>query len=310
MNALRGRCFLLALAWAGFNPVFAEEEEKEAMEIGGLLTVDGANRFSKWENTEAQLGLVELSAKVHVEKNMEGAITLVSEGDPTEIGIDQAVGQWTLGASQIVFGQQYFSFGLLTTRLISDPAVLDRVEFSQAGVTGLRNLGPWTFGLGLTSLATGDELDPEHNPCLIGHVDFAPGENLLRLSSLASKERVGVDAAANLAWKGFYFDLEGAWRFRDDDGLAKGGGLAGLAYGFNRYLDMGFRWDFLSDADHPLQYQKIAGGLTVNLEEHVFGAGEIAWDEDGVWTFALQMGLRSELKLPGFQRKTLVKENN
>lgn len=151
------RFIVAALVLVGvWNPVRADNphQEQEAMEVGGLLTVDGANKFKDWQNTPAQLGSMELSAIVHVDSNMEGSITLLSESDPENIVVDQAVGQWSLSKGRIIFGQQGFNLGLLSTRTISDPLMLDLGEFRQAGVTGLWYGCPVTYGFGLSSLST------------------------------------------------------------------------------------------------------------------------------------------------------------
>lgn len=172
--------------------------EKEALEVGGLLTIDAANRFKDWQNTPAELGSVELSAKVHVHENMEAAITLLSESNPEQISIDQAIGEWRLKHGRIVFGQQYFNLGLLSTRLITDPLILDYGEFSAAGLTGLMESGPLTLGGSITSLATGPDSALRHDPCFIVNADLTHNESLARLSSQLSKERIAIDGAANL----------------------------------------------------------------------------------------------------------------
>jgi hypothetical protein len=284
-----------------------DKDEKEAMEVGGLLTVDGANKFKDWENTPAELGTVQLSATVHVAENMEGSITLQSENDPDHIAIDQAVGLWTLGDKQIVFGEQYFRTGLFSTRMISDPLVLDLGEFHQPGVTGAWAKGTMNFGLGLTSLATGPDSALNHDPCLVASVDVAPGSHALRIASQLSRERQAVDGAANLVFGMLLLDAEALWRWKDDDGVAKGGYTAGIALQLNDVVQVAGRWDGLGDEEQALNHQRFGGGVTISLVEHVFGSGEIAWDEVDGPVFALQMGLQSTLKLPGFQRKTLTK---
>lgn len=281
--------------------------EKEALEVGGLLTIDAANRFKDWQNTPAELGSVELSAKVHVHENMEAAITLLSESNPEQISIDQAIGEWRLKHGRIVFGQQYFNLGLLSTRLITDPLILDYGEFSAAGLTGLMESGPLTLGGGITSLATGPDSALRHDPCFIVNADLTHNESLARLSSQLSKERIAINGAANLILGSWFLDAEAIWRIRDEDGLSKGGYYAGLAYSPLEAVLIGLRWDGLGDKQSALTHQRLGGGITLTLIEHVFGSIEIAHDESDGMVFALQMGLQSTIHLPGFQRKTLVK---
>jgi hypothetical protein len=309
---LSRRSALLAFTVAGLMacPLSAAEAGQDSleMEVGGLFTVDGGNRFEDWENTPARLGVVELSAKVRLNPQMEGAITLMSVDDPENLFIDQAVGQWSLGPGQIVFGQQYFNLGLLTTHLISDPSILELAEFNQAGITGLWQQGVVTLGAGLTSLATGSEEEPSSDPCVVLNADVASGDQMFRLAGQVSKERIGGDAAANLALGSFALDAEVFWRFKDDDGVAKGGYYAGLAWTPKEGVEVAVRWDGLGDEAEALAHNRFAGGLTLTWLEHIFGSAEVGHDEMDGAIFAVQMGLRSDLKLPGFQRKTLVKE--
>jgi hypothetical protein len=305
---------LLAAAYLsrwGATPAVAsapgEAVEREALEVGGLLTVDAANRFQDWENTPAELGSVELSAKVHVHENMEAAITLLSESDPQQISIVQAVGEWRLAHGRLVFGQQYFNLGLLSTRTITDPLILDLGEFSGAGLTGLVTRGMTTIGVGITSLATGPDSALTHDPCFIANADLSPGSHTLRASSQLSKERIAINGAANLAFGTWLLDAEAIWRVRDIDAVSKGGYYVGLAFSPVEALQIGLRWDGLGDEGSALTHQRFGGGLTLTLVEHVFGSIEIAHDEVDGAVFAVQMGLQSTIHLPGFQRKTLVK---
>lgn len=302
--------FAAASAWSAEVGDTARAADHEAMEVGGRITVDGQNNFHQWENTPATLGHVELSAKVHVHENMEGAITLLSQNDPSSISIDQAVGQWTLGDGQIVFGQQYFNLGLLTTRLIRDPLIVDAATFQQAGVTGLWTRNWLTVGLGLSSLATGPDSAQVSDPCFIVNADAAPAAQLMRLAAQISRERFAFDGALNLSLGPVLFDVEAIWRFSDEDADPNGGYNAGLTYPVNAHVDLSVRWDALGDESKSLRRQRMGGGLTITLIEQVFGAFEIDWDKEtgfkGQPLFAVQMGLRSAIKLPGFQRKTLV----
>jgi hypothetical protein len=301
-----GLVFCLFSAFSAFGDM--PHEDSEAMELGGLLTVDGANKFKDWENTPAQLGSVELSANVNVEANMQGSITLLSEGDPNKIVVDQAVGQWTLSQGKVIFGQQGFNLGLLSTRTISDPLMLDLGEFKQAGVTLLWIQNAMTYGFGLTSLETmGPDSAAIHDPCVVLNVDFAPEGQMHRLGLQASRKRVAVDAALNHTLATWLFDLEGVWRFKDEDGMAKGGYSAGIAWQVNSWVQPALRWDALGNEEKAVDMQQFTVGITVTPVEHVFGAGEISWDQDGEPSFAVQMGLQSTLKLPGFQRRTLTK---
>ncbi len=308
--SLAGIALSAPAAWAAEAGDTAKIEVMEAMEVGGRITVDGQNNFHQWENTPATLGHVELSAMVHVHENMEGAITLLSQNDPGSIAIDQAVGQWTLGAGQIIFGQQYFNLGLLTTRLIRDPLIVDAATFQQAGVTGLWTREWLTLGLGISSLATGPDSAQVSDPCFIVNADVAPGNQVLRLATQISRERLALDGAFNLNFGPILLDAEAIWRFSDEQVDPNGGYNAGLTYPLNAIVSMSVRWDAMGDLGEALRRQRMGGGITITLIEQVFGAVEVDWDKEmgfkGQPLFAVQMGLRSAIKLPGFQRKTLV----
>jgi hypothetical protein len=261
------------------------------MEVGGLFTVDASNRFKDWENTPARLGVVELSAKVILNPQMEGAITLVSEDDPENIRIDQAVGLWNQGSQQIVFGQQYFNLGLLTTHLISDPSILDLVEFSQAGITGIWHKGYFSVGAGLSSLVTGSDSVSSSDPCVIVNTDVAPGEHLLRIAGLGSKEQLSIGAATNLTFGPFAMDAEIFWRLKDADGMAKGGYYTGFAWSPKEGVEFALRWDGLGDETEFLSRNRFAGGLTLTWLEHIFGSLEIGHDEVDGTLFCCSNGL-------------------
>lgn len=302
---------LVAFVLSGFwvtAPADEPHEQREAMEVGGLLTVDGANKFKDWQNTPAQLGSMELSAIVHVDSNMEGSITLLSESDPEHIVVDQAVGQWTLAKAKIIFGQQGFNLGLLSTRTISDPLMLDLGEFRQAGVTGLMYAGLFTYGFGLSSLSTtGPDSTTTSDPCVILNADFTPEGQLARLALQASRARQAVDAGLNLTHGTWMLDAEALWRWKDEDDIAKTGFSAGIAWQALPMFQPAVRWDGIGDENDPVANQMLTLGITVSPIDHLFGAAEMAVDQDGEPYFALQMGLQSTLKLPGFQRNTLTK---
>jgi hypothetical protein len=311
MSVRYATLFNLALsASLCLTPAFAEDakEDTEAMELGGLLTVDGGNQFKDWESTPARLGRVELSANVHVEKDLEGSITLLSENDPGKISVDQAVGQWTLPQAKVIFGQQGFNLGLASTRTNSDPLLLDLAGYHQAGLTLLWSKEAMTYGFGLSSLETaGSDSVMTSDPCVVLNADFAPEGQMARLSLQASRARQAVDAAVNLTHGPLLLDVEALWRWKDEDDVAKGGYSAGIAWQITPMFQPAFRWDALGDEEEMLQDQLYTVGITITPVEHVFGAGNVSFDQDGHAFFAVQMGLQSTLKLPGFQRKTLTR---
>ncbi|MEO7423586.1 MAG: hypothetical protein ABI036_00260 [Fibrobacteria bacterium] len=98
------------------------------MQVGGLLTVDRDNSLDDWGNAPVHLSRMELSVNVNVNEKSVGSITLLSDDDPNSIVIDQALGQLTIGESKLLFGRQRFNLGLQTTRLISDPPLVDLAE--------------------------------------------------------------------------------------------------------------------------------------------------------------------------------------
>lgn len=290
------------------------KEEKEAMELGGLLTLDGANNFKDWESTEADLSRVELSSIVHVDENLEGSITLMSATKPDSLVLYQAVGQWTLPKGKVIFGRQAFNASLLTTRMVSLPLMFDFGEVRNAGVTVLTDHDAMTFGFGLTSLVTGPDSASSSDPNAILNFDFAPEGSLSRLAVQASRKRQAVDAAVNLTIGSLNADVEGMWRWKDEDGIAKGGFALGLSYSLTKMVSLAARFDGMYNeqiepgaTEDGLNHKYVAGCITVSPIDHVFGAAEFGWDEIDGAVFDLQLGLQSTLKLPGFQHKSLTK---
>ncbi len=288
-------------------------EDKEAMELGGLLTLDGANKVKDWESTEADLSRVELSSVVHVQENLEGSITLLSATKPDSIVLYQAVGQWTLPKGKVIFGRQAFNASLLTTRMVSLPMMFDFGEVRNAGVTVLTNHNAMTFGFGLTSLVTGVDSTRSSDPNAIVNIDYAPEGSLSRLAIQASRKRQAIDGAVNLTLGSLSADAEGMWRWKDEDDIAKGGFAIGLSYSLSKMVSLAGRWDGMYNeqdgvgkSEDGLNHQYVAGCITVSPIDHVFGAAEMGWDEHDGPVFDLQLGLQSTLKLPGFQHKSLA----
>lgn len=284
--------------------------EREAMELGGLLTLDGTNTFREWENTPAELSRVELSSIVHVQPGLEGSVTLMSATRPDSVVLYQAVGQWTLSRGKVVFGRQAFNMGLLTTRMVSPPMMFDLGEYREAGVTALATREALTLGFGLSSLASGPDSNRTHDPCVILNADFTPHGQLSRLSLQASRNRQAVDGAVNLVLGPILVDLEGLWRWKDDDHVAKGGYAVAIASPLGEHVLLAGRWDGLADEESRSNQQRFSGCITITPINHLFWAAEIAWDEKSGALFDIQLGLQSTLKLPGFQHKTLTAKSS
>ncbi len=128
----------------------SKEPDKEAMEIGGLVTVDHNPNVNNFEEPSLTIGTVELSANVHVKDSLLATVVILAEEDLSAISIDQAVATWNtrIQGLTIYADRHYFLHGLLTTRLISDPLILNAVEIAGPGFTATFGLKRFTLGLG------------------------------------------------------------------------------------------------------------------------------------------------------------------
>lgn len=138
-------------------------------------------------------------------------------------------------------------------------------------------------------------------------------ESLARLS-LAFRENIfNLSLGTGLVFGPAMIDLEvHSELISDDDDMMTSGYYTGLAVGVNDHVELAVRYDgFSIDSFSDLEH-RIGVGTTLSLKHGIYCALEYSYDkpyeEDGINEIALQVGLESTLKLPGFQRKTLQKK--
>lgn len=297
-------------------------EEREAMEIGGVVTTDLYGPAENLKDATFEIGLVELGANVNLSKNFIASVVVKAKGNLHDLFIYKAVGQYHLndGPLTCLFGVYTQNHGLLTTHLISDPSIVVDDKFK--GVVELDNpalslnmdLKKFSFGAAFTVLNFEiDSITKSNNYAGLLNFDVPfMDESLFRLSSVFSQEFIDADLAAEIIFSGISADLEIFSRFSyDKEDLSLSGYFAGLAYSFaDDHLEIAARYDgtstdFFNNLDH-----RIAAGFTVNIIDGIFFATEYSYtkssDGEHSQELAFEVGFENKLKLPGFQRKTLT----
>jgi hypothetical protein len=301
-------------------------EEREAMEVGGVVTVDLYGPADDLKNSTLEIGTVELGANVNLSKNFTASVVVKAEGNLHDLYIDKAVGQYHLkdGPFTWLFGLYTQNHGLLSTHLISDPSLVAEEEFE--GVVELNNpalslnIDFDKFSLGAAFTVLNFEVDSltktnDYSGLLNVDIPFM-NESLLRLSSLLSQDFIDIDLAAGIIFSGISADIELFCRFPyDSEEKSLSGYLAGLAYSFpGDHLELAIRYDgsstdFFNDLTH-----RIGAGFTVNIIDGIFIAAEYGYlqpsEGDGFHELGVEVGFENTLKLPGFQRKTLTQSSS
>jgi hypothetical protein len=311
-------------------------EEKEAMAVGGLVTVDAASDPADFSGAHAEVGTVVLSANVNVAEDIVASITLLSEGDLSKISIDQALVQVAPDKKPytFIFGQQTFNFGLLSTRLISDPVIIDDVETKKPGITANFFLGNFTPGLAVTffhqdeetvktySLNLADTTIIVRDSVVAGEANRFAGiinldfkfleESVVRLATRFYGDifELNLGAGLKLGPDLVYLELYG--EIIDDDTAKAGGYYAGFAYDFSEMIEAAVRYDGYSRDSFRDIIHRIGIGATFRFKHGIFCAFEYGFNDatssNVKQEIALQIGLESTIKLPGFQRKTLTRK--
>jgi hypothetical protein len=312
-----------------------EPEEKEVMEIGGLVTVDASADLSDIKNTVAEIGAVELSANVNVAEGVVASITLLAESNLSELSIDQALVEIAPENKpfSLIFGQQSYNFGFISTRLISDPSLVDAVETSGPGLAVNLSAGILSPGLAVTyshnptetekvyTINFSDSTVQENEITIAEETNYFKGivnldlsileESTIRIASRFDKSHLGLNAASEIILSKAAIDAEFYSELLDDIDPLAGGWYFGLAYDFSDNFNAGIRYDGYSEDSFTAICHGIGAGATISFKHGIFCALEYHLDDissgEVVQELALQVGLESTIKLPGFQRKTLTR---
>jgi len=316
-----------------------ELEEKELMELGGAvrvdLTVDPSSKAAA-RQAKVSIGEVNLSASVNIAPPVRAGIAIYAADNLSELSIDEALVEWNLDPKPITltFGQQYHSHGLLSTHLISDPLMLDFVQYAAPGIAACFSAGSFTPGIAVafthTSAETHDEYRLQADSTVvktevvdaaetnyfagIAHLDVSFMENsTARLSCRWLGPNVDVALGTGLVLGHVTLDVEGAIEALADDDLRQSGYYLGVAWGINDNLEIAARYDGLSEDSFKDLTHRIGLGATVDIKWGVYVSveGSYAYEsitKTGTPEIALEMGLEQTVKLPGFRRKTLTTE--
>jgi hypothetical protein len=288
----------------------------EHLQLGGLVSLDHTSGLDATRNPDLSLSQVALGANVTLSKEVLASVLLMAEGDMGAIFFDQAMASlhpegspWTL-----LFGLQTFNHGLLSTRLISDPEILPAVEIALPGVTATYAWSAFTAGMGAAILETDLDGTASKDYAMFPNLDWQGGPLTARASGLISRYRTDADAALSLELGPVLLDAEvfgetPTW----DSRSGNSGYYLGAEFTVGPSLTLALRHDgFATDRFSGWQAFRYGGGMTYSLKHDLFAACEYGFRQErglsGDHRIALQIGLKSTLELPGFQRQTLTQD--
>jgi hypothetical protein len=305
-----------AWSFAGEDP--EAKEEKPAMELGGNVLVDYMSDMSDFSDPTLQIGQVELGAKINISEEVIASVLIKTWSKLDSLWIDQALVSYKPGQLpvELLFGQQTFNHGLLTTRLISFPAIYDKVDFRKPGLILNGTLKEFTGGFGMTVLQndTTGGVDLKNLYSGVFNIDAAlPTDGIIRLSSVFNEEKTDIDLCGTINYWNLSFDFEGLMRARSlADSINPSGFYTGVLWNITERLGCAARIDGSSNnnfAEMELQY---TGGMTFAIKDGIYCSLEfshyVPHEGDASDQIAFEIGLLQKIQLPGFQRKSLSRE--
>ncbi|MDB5103455.1 MAG: hypothetical protein JWP91_1144 [Fibrobacteres bacterium] len=304
----------LLLGAAIASPAAAGLDEK--LQLGGLVSLDHTSGLDATRNPDLSLSQVALGANVTLSKEVLASVLLKAEGDMGAIFFDQAMASlhpegspWTF-----LFGQQTLNHGLLSTRLISDPEILPEVELSLPGAAAAYAWSAFSAGGGVAILESDLDGSVSKDYSLVPNLDYTAGDLMVRVSGVFSRYRTDADLALSAAFGGLLVDAESFSGLSVWDSRTRSSGYyLGAEYGLTSFVSLALRHDGLaSDRFSRWEAFRYGAGMTLTLKHDLFAACEYGYldgrDVPGGHRIALQIGLKSTLELPGFQRKTLTQD--
>jgi hypothetical protein len=293
------------------------KEERPAMELGGYVTLDYEAMADSLSNGKAFLRWVQLGANVNISEEVVASIVILVARKLDSLTIYQADASYSPAGTpwQILFGQQIFNHGLLSTRLISDPLIIDDAMLIYPGLSAIYTAGNFKPSLAFAVL---DYQDTAYaagtsNYAAVLGLDYAlPSESLVRLSALLSQELSDIDLALTYnVWK-LAIDAEVYTQFKGVYGSRMSGYFAGVQYNAGDNVHLAVRNDGLSSNAFREMEMRYAGGVVLDIKDGIFLALELShvkpYGETAYQKVQVQIGLQQKLALQGFQRKTLTRE--
>jgi hypothetical protein len=320
---------VLLLGWSAYGDQDTSrqetaKEEKPAMELGGLVTIDYGTTIEKDAQPSLSLGIVDLGAKVNLRDNVVASILIRAMEKLDSLWIDQAFVSYKPGDGdlEILFGQHTLQHGILTSRMISWPMIVndslehyDAVNVKTPALTLNYALGKFVPGLAFTVLQGKPAADSSDRWLYSGaaNVDFLPNdESLVRLSTLFNQDFIDIDLGVSLAFGNLMIDAEGYGRFDDYSTGAGSGYYAGIAYTLADRYTLALRHDADSPELFTSMSMRFAGAVVVDITDGIYAAAEFGHVMPSVGKayqeVMVEIGLEQTIKLPGFQRKMLSTE--
>lgn len=312
----------------------SDSEQKAAIELGGVVSLDYSTDPKTIEDGTIELGTVKLSANVPITDGLLASITLKAKENLSKVAVAEALVEWTLAKEKLtlIMGQHTYNHGLLSTHLISDPAILDFVETASPGFSGMINLKKIcpSFAIGFEHVEEESHdslyingsviekksvIDTPEDMKVFGvfALDIPYLEECAaRISTHVRDDYSDISVGTEIVAKDLTIDLETAIRLSSDDSYKSSGYYLGIAYAFHEVFEAAIRYDGISESYYEAIDHRIGIGGTFNIFHGIFAALEYGHsfmnDGSDEGELAIQVGLESKLKLPGFRRKTLLEK--
>lgn len=309
---------LLTLSTVALGLVHAQTSPKlsEIMELGDVVMIDlSAPNPQSPQDGKAYVSRMELSANVNIDEGMTGNVVLGSyDGDLSAVKVDQAYGALSPSDSKLsfFFGQQYFNYGLLNTRLITYPELMNHVQTWAPGFQAVyKHNDQWGLSLGGfyeeasyigERSSYGTMLTLDYSSELFNAKASVKGANSYAQTDLASTWTLGP-----LVLEGEYFQNLGKMADNQSD--------AGMTLGAELKLGSAFalagRFESLSQDQFENSKSSYAIGPVWHAPKNIFVALEYNHhnEANGDGELRLQVGHTTKFKLPGFSRSGLESQD-
>lgn len=290
----------------------AAEQERPAFEAGGYATLDYNN-----SDETLDVGEAGICAKINSGDEVTALVEVKGRHRLDSLWIDQALVSYRPRTFplEVIFGQQTFSYGLLTRRLISYPYLYEMVDLRKPGLVVNGSMDGLGGGLGFTILSydPGMGLPRVNLYTALANLDVQlPAKSLARLSTKINTDTIGLDVAGYQNFWNLVLDYEAFSTLKTpDDTLKFSGFCAGLFWHVTDNFGLGLRGDgAYHDNFKTLDLSRISGGIVLDIKDGFYCAFEFGHvmprEGEASDEIAVELGLVRKMALPGFQRRSLV----
>lgn len=305
---------ILLCASAVMSQLWAAESPKlsEVMEVGDVVLVDlSAQNPSRVDQGQAFVSRMELSANVNVDEGMTGNVVLGSyNGDLSKVGVDQAYGALTPSGQNysLFFGQQYFNYGLLNTRLTTYPELMNHIQTWAPGFQAVYKFSDQWASTAAGFYEGASYIGERSSFGALLTIDYSGSHANVKASVKGANSYAQTDLASTLTFgpvvlEGEYFQNLG----RIADNARDAGFTLGSEVKWGEALSLAGRFESLSDNGFESSRSSWAVGPIWHAPKNIFVALEYNHKNEGNGDgeLRMQIGHTTKFKMPGFSRSGL-----